>query len=61
MEINTRNCLIDSRDRLVATVGVENLIVINTEDALLICHREAAQDVKCIVDYMERNQQDKYL
>ena len=59
--IDTRNCMIDSRDRLVATVGVENLIVINTEDALLICHRDAAQDVKRIVDYMERNQRDKYL
>jgi mannose-1-phosphate guanylyltransferase len=59
--IDTHNCLIDSTDRLVATVGVQDLIVINTADALLICHRDHAQDVKRIVEYMERRQLEDYL
>jgi mannose-1-phosphate guanylyltransferase len=59
--IDTHNCLIDSTDRLVATVGVKDLIVINTADALLICHRDHAQEVKRIVEYMERRQMEDYL
>jgi len=59
--MDARNCYIDSPDRFVALVGVQDLIVINTADALLICHREHAQDVKQAVEYMERHQLDKYL
>lgn len=59
--IDTHNCLIDSGDRMVALVGVQDLIVINTEDAILICQRHSAQDVKRVVEYMERNQLEKYL
>jgi mannose-1-phosphate guanylyltransferase len=59
--IDTRNCFIDSPDRFVALVGVHDLIIINTGDALLICDRNHAQDVKRAVEYMERHQMDKYL
>ncbi|MCX6640801.1 MAG: mannose-1-phosphate guanylyltransferase [bacterium] len=59
--IDTRNCLIDSTDRLIATVGVHDLLIINTSDALLICHRDQAQEVKRVVEYMERHQMEKYL
>jgi mannose-1-phosphate guanylyltransferase len=59
--IDTNNCLVDSTDLLVATVGVKDLIIINTSDALLICHRDHAQNVKRVVEQMERNQLDKYL
>jgi mannose-1-phosphate guanylyltransferase/mannose-6-phosphate isomerase len=43
---NTRNCTIQSNDRLVGTVGVENLIIIDTPDALLVADKSSAQDVK---------------
>ncbi len=59
--IDSKNCMVDSTDHLVATVGVDNLIIINTGDALLICHRDHAQNVKQIVEYMERNKLDQYL
>jgi len=36
--------------RLVATVGLRDLIVVDTPDAVLICARDAAQDVKAIVE-----------
>jgi mannose-1-phosphate guanylyltransferase len=59
--VEARNCYIDSPDRFVTLVGVQDLIIINTGDALLICHREHAQDVKKAVEFMERHQMDKYL
>lgn len=45
---DTRNCTIQSNDRLVGTVGVENLIIIDTPDAVLIADKSSAQDVKYI-------------
>lgn len=50
MAVDTRNCLLRSHERhLVATVGVDDLIVVTTPDATLVAHRDAAQDVKKIV------------
>ena len=54
LAVNTRNSLLRSHDRhLVATVGVENLVVVSTPDATLVAHRDAAQDVKKIVDQLK--------
>jgi mannose-1-phosphate guanylyltransferase len=53
LNIDTKNCISYSQKRLIATVGVENLIVVETEDAVLVCSRERAQDVKQIVDQLK--------
>ena len=38
----------------MALVGVEDLIVVDTGDALLVCHKDAAQDVKKVVDELKK-------
>ncbi len=50
MTVNTRNTYIHSEDRLVTTIGVDDLIIVDTPDALLISAREHVQDVKKIVE-----------
>jgi len=45
---DTRNCTIQGNDRLVGTVGIEDLIIIDTPDAILIADKSSAQDVKHI-------------
>jgi len=45
---DSTNCFIHSKDRLVGTVGVDNLIIVDTADALLVAHGKRAQDVKQI-------------
>jgi len=53
--VDTTNTLIYSdNDRLIATVGLENFLVIDTGDALMIAPRNRAQDVKKIVDELKR-------
>jgi mannose-1-phosphate guanylyltransferase len=47
--------MIWSRDKFVAAVGVNDLVVVETEDALLICPRERAQDVGKVVKWLEEN------
>ncbi|HEV7122521.1 MAG TPA: mannose-1-phosphate guanylyltransferase/mannose-6-phosphate isomerase [Rhodanobacter sp.] len=54
MPVDTRNSLLRSHDRhLLATVGVDDLIVVTTPDATLVAHRDAAQDVKKIVERLK--------
>jgi len=45
---NSRNCTVQSNDRLVGTVGIEGLIIIDTPDAVLVADKSCAQDVKHI-------------
>jgi mannose-1-phosphate guanylyltransferase/mannose-6-phosphate isomerase len=45
---NTSNCTIQTTDRLIGTVGIDNLIIIDTPDAVLIADKSCAQDVKHI-------------
>ncbi len=59
---DTRNTLIyTTAGRLIATVGVENFIVVDTKDALLICPKDRAQDVRKIVDRLKETGLDAYL
>jgi mannose-1-phosphate guanylyltransferase / mannose-6-phosphate isomerase len=54
LTVNTRNSLLRSHDRhMIATVGVDDLIVVSTPDATLVAHRDAAQDVKKVVDQLK--------
>ena len=52
---NTFGSYIFSPKKFTATIGVSNLIVIDTNDSLLICHRDNAQDVRQVVDYLKMN------
>ena len=46
---NTRNSMVVTSERLVTTLGVENLIIVDTKDALMVAHKDHVQDVKKIV------------
>ena len=58
---NTEGNYVDSENRFTAVIGVKNLLVINTEDATLVCHRDYAQDVKLVVDYLKMNKKNELL
>ncbi len=49
MSENCRNTFVWSGNRLVSTLGLENMIVVDTDDALLVAHQDHVQDVKKIV------------
>jgi mannose-1-phosphate guanylyltransferase/mannose-6-phosphate isomerase len=49
----TRNTLVRSESRLVAAVGVEDLVIVETDDAVLVAHRDHAQETKAIVNALK--------
>jgi len=58
---NSNGTYINAGNKFTAVIGVKDLLVINTDDATLVCHRDYAQDVKLIVDYLKMNKKDELL
>lgn len=59
--IDSSDCLIYADQRMVATVGVHNLVIVSTPDALLVCDRERCQDVKKVVEQLAATGETAYL
>jgi mannose-1-phosphate guanylyltransferase len=59
--IDSKNCMIHAPNKLVAAVGLEDMVVIETDDALLICPKARSQDVKLIVERLKREGKSQYL
>ncbi|HIF9419451.1 TPA: mannose-1-phosphate guanylyltransferase/mannose-6-phosphate isomerase [Photobacterium damselae] len=58
---NTSNSYVYSQDKLVATVGIDNLVVVETKDAVLVAHKDKVQDVKGIVNKLKKADRYEYL
>jgi mannose-1-phosphate guanylyltransferase len=58
--LDTANTLVYS-DKLIVTIGVKDIIVVETPDALLICHKDRTQDVKEVVNHLLTTRNYKYL
>lgn len=59
--IDSNSVLIYSPHRLIATIGLENMIIVDTGDVLLICPKDRAQEVKQIVEELHKQKKDQYL
>lgn len=57
---DSRDCYINTDEKLVAAVGVENLVIVNTKDAVLVVDRSRVQDVKKIVEHLKKNKRSEY-
>lgn len=58
---SARNTYIHADSRLVAAVGVENLVIVETKDAVLVAHRDSVQDVKKIVEQIKQNGRQEHV
>lgn len=57
---DTKNCLVRSDDTLVATVGLENTMVIETADAVLVAPMSRSQDVKKVVEHLKAEKRPEF-
>lgn len=57
---DSRNTLVHATNRLVALVGVQNLVVVETPDAVLVADRSRSQDVKHIVNALQQQQREEH-
>ena len=59
--MNTKNSYIHSPNRLIATIGVEDLIIVDTPDALLVAHKNRDQEVKKVTEHLRSISHEGYL
>lgn len=60
LSADSRNNMVHASSRLVSLVGVENLIVIETPDAVLVANKACSQDVKRIVDQLQATEREEH-
>ncbi|MFQ5612178.1 MAG: mannose-1-phosphate guanylyltransferase [Anaerolineae bacterium] len=61
LSLDTSDTLIQGTGKLVATIGLQGMVIIETEDALLVCPKDRTQDVKQIVEHLKRAGRTEYL
>jgi mannose-1-phosphate guanylyltransferase len=61
LSLDTKGCIIESKDKLIATLGLEDLIIVNTDDVLLICKKDKAQEVKSLLKELRVQKLEQYL
>ncbi|VDY63100.1 Mannose-1-phosphate guanylyltransferase 1 [Shimwellia blattae] len=57
---NVTDCYINAEEQLVAAVGVENLVIVSTKDAVLVIDKSKVQDVKKVVEHLKKNCRREY-
>lgn len=57
---DTQNCFVDAENALVATVGLKDIVVVQTKDAVLVAPRDRVQDVKKIVEQLKAESRGEY-
>jgi mannose-1-phosphate guanylyltransferase/mannose-6-phosphate isomerase len=61
VSVGTRGSYVQANHRLVGTIGIEDLIVVETADAVLIAAKDRVQEVKTLVEKLKADQRDEYL
>lgn len=63
LSLESNNTLVygGGSDRLVVTIGVDDMVIVDTSDALLICKTDQTQKVKDVVEHLKKHRQEKYL
>ena len=59
--INVNNSVIYSQSRFVTVLDIDHIVVVETPDAILVCSKEKAQNVKQVVDYLKEQGREELL
>jgi mannose-1-phosphate guanylyltransferase len=61
LNLDTKGCIIESNGRLIATLGISDLIIVETEDVTLICSKDKAQELKSLIKELKIQKLEQYL
>lgn len=59
--VDTHNCIIQGDRKLIATIGLDDMIVVDTNDATLICSKDSASDIKKVIENLKICNRDEYI
>lgn len=56
-----KNCLVYAQDKLLATIGLEDIVIVDTKDVTLVCKKDRSQDIKKIIEIIKTKGKHHYL
>jgi len=59
--IDSRDCIIEGGKKLIAAVGLKNLVIVDTEDATLICDKQSTADIKKVLENLKICNRNEYI
>lgn len=59
--VNSKNCIIEGTQKLIAAVGLEDLVIVDSEDALLVCEKKSTADIKKVLENLKICNRDEYV
>ena len=59
--VNSKNCIIEGSQKLIATIGLEDLVIVDSEDAILICEKKSTGDIKKVLENLKICNRDNYV
>lgn len=61
VDVDSRRSIVYAQDRLIATIGLSDLVVVDTPDATLVCAKDRAQDVRKVVEALEAQRAQEHV
>lgn len=61
IDTNSKNCFIHAKNKLIATIGLENIIIVEADDAILVANKDSVQDIKKILEQLKEQGKQWYL
>ncbi len=61
LNLDTKGCIIESNGKLIATLGISDLIIVETDDVTLICSKDKAQELKSLIKELKVQKLEQYL
>ncbi|WP_434643749.1 hypothetical protein PQ692_04915 [Thermoanaerobacterium thermosaccharolyticum] len=61
ISVDTKICIITGSDKLIAILGIEDVIIVDTEEALLICSKDKAQNVKEVLQEIKKEEDGVFI
>ena len=59
--INSKDCIIEGTQKLIAAVGLEHLVIVDSADAILICEKDSAGDIKKVLENLKICNREEYI
>ena len=59
--IDSKNCIIQGNKKLIATVGIKDLVIVDTEDAMLICEKDSTDQIKAVLENLKICNRNEYI
>jgi mannose-1-phosphate guanylyltransferase len=60
--LDSHNCILYGNKKLIAVLGVEDIIIVETDDVVLVCRKDRDQDIKLLIKELQKDKENiKYI